>query len=128
MKIVSWILRIVVAGILLQTLYFKFSAHPDSVYIFSQIGLEPYGRIGSGVAELITGIILLFLSDKIWLGALGAIGVMTGAIFFHLTSLGIDIHNDGGTLFYMAVIVWLSGFALLILHKNQIPLAMFQKK
>jgi hypothetical protein len=128
MKILSWILRIVAAIILLQTLYYKFSAHPDSVYIFSEIGLEPYGRIGSGVAELIIGIILLFMSKHIWLGALGAMGVMTGAIFFHLTSLGIDVHNDGGTLFYMAVVVWLAGLVLLVLHKNQIPLAMFQKK
>ena len=128
MKILSWLLRIIAAVILLQTLYFKFSAHPDSVYIFSEIGLEPYGRIGSGVAELIVGIILLFMSNYIWLGALGAMGIMTGAIFFHLTSLGIDVHNDGGQLFYMAVVVWFAGLVLLILHKNQIPLAMFQKK
>lgn len=127
MKILSWILRIVAAGILLQTLYFKFAGHPGSIYIFSQIGLEPYGRIGSGVGELIVSVLLL-MPKTAWLGALGALGVMSGALFFHLTSLGIDVNGDGGSLFYMALVVWFSALIILFLHKKQIPLAMFQEK
>ena len=48
----SWALRLIVAVILLQTLFFKFSAAKESVYIFSTLGMEPWGRIGSGVFEL----------------------------------------------------------------------------
>ena len=49
-SIFSLVLRLVPAIILLQTLYFKFSAAPESVFIFEQLGLEPWGRIGLGVA------------------------------------------------------------------------------
>src|SRR5689334_1487922 len=82
--------RIVAAVILLQTLYFKFTAAPESVYIFSKVGLEPWGRIGSGVFEL-TAAILLFVPGLYWLGAGIAIAVLFGAIISHLTVLGIVV-------------------------------------
>ena len=66
---IYFVLRFVVAFILVQTLYFKFSAHPDSVHIFSTLGLEPYGRIGIGILELIAAI-LLFIPKTVWMGAL----------------------------------------------------------
>ncbi len=94
------------AIILLQTLYFKFTAHPDSVYIFATVGMEPWGRIGSGVAELIAGVLLL-LPNVYVLGALLSLGVISGAIFFHLTLLGIEVYDDGGMLFGMAAAVFL---------------------
>lgn len=104
--------RIAAAIILLQTLYFKFSAAPESVYIFSTLGMEPWGRIGSGVAELIAAL-ALFTIRWSWAGAALAIGIMVGAIGAHLTVLGIVIENDGGTLFILAVIVLLlSSFEL----------------
>ena len=84
--IILWITKLVVAAILAQTLYFKFTAHPDSVYIFEQAGLGAAGRIGSGIAELIITILIL-IPKTAWLGALGGIGVMAGAIFFHLTRI-----------------------------------------
>jgi uncharacterized membrane protein YphA (DoxX/SURF4 family) len=119
-NIILWIVKIVVASILIQTLYFKFTAHPDSVYIFEQTGLGSAGRIGSGVAELIISILIL-IPRTAWIGAIGAIGTMSGAIFFHLTSIGIEVNNDGGVLFTMALIVMIGGFYILFKNKNNIP-------
>jgi putative oxidoreductase len=114
-KIISWILQLVAAAILLQTLYFKFTAQPESVYIFSQVGIEPWGRIGTGVAELIASILLL-IPRTIAYGALMAVGIMLGAIVTHLFILGIAVRGDGGQLFAYALIVLISSVILLILH------------
>ncbi|MFC0185929.1 DoxX-like family protein [Pseudarcicella hirudinis] len=119
LKITDWVLRLIAALILLQTLFFKFSAAPESVYIFTTVGMEPWGRIGSGIAELICSVLLL-LPGTTWLGASGAVGVMAGAIFFHLTKLGIEVMGDGGQLFFMAVIVMLCSLALLWMHRSEI--------
>ena len=113
-------LRIGIAVILLQTLRYKFLAHPDSVYIFSTIGLEPYGRIGIGIMELIASV-LLFPKRTIWLGALLSVGLMAGALFSHLTQLGIEVKNDGGTLFYMALVTWILGLVVLWDERKNIP-------
>jgi len=113
--------RIAAAVILLQTLFFKFTAAPESVYIFSKVGLEPWGRIGSGIIELIAAI-LLFLPRLHWLGAGIAIAVLTGAIVSHLTVLGIVVMNDGGLLFFLAVISVACCAVVLILERRSIPL------
>jgi len=118
--IVSWILRLVVAVILLQTLFFKFSAHPSSVAIFEAVGQEPMGRIGSGVVELIASI-LLFVPGLTAVGALMAVGVMSGAIFFHLTKLGIEVNDDGGSLFALAIVVWVGSAIVLWLYRENLP-------
>lgn len=115
------ILRIVVAVLLLQTLYFKFSAHPDSVYIFTQVGLEPLGRIGIGVLELISAILILN-PKTIWAGATLTIGIISGAITIHLTQLGIAINNGGGLLFYMALLVLILSLIILINERKSIPI------
>ncbi len=115
------ILRIVVALILIQTLRFKFTAHPDSVYIFSKVGLEPYGRIGIGVLELIAAILIL-IPKTIWAGALLTVCLISGAIMMHLTQLGIEINNDGGILFYMAVGVLILSFIILFNQRKNIPI------
>lgn len=119
-KHISLILRIAVAIILIQTLRFKFLAHPDSVYIFEKIGLEPYGRIGIGIFELIAGILLL-IPKTVWIGAALTIGVIGGAIFMHLTQLGIVINNDNGLLFITAVVTFLMTSYLLYIYKKDIP-------
>ena len=111
------ILRIVVAIILIQTLRFKFTAHPDSVYIFKQVGLEPYGRIGIGVLELIAGILLL-IPKRVWLGALLTLGLIGGAIFMHLTQLGIEVNQDGGVLFITAVVTFVLAAIILFIYKE----------
>jgi putative oxidoreductase len=125
MHIFKWILRLTAAIILLQTLYFKFSAHPDSVYIFTKLGMEPYGRIGTGVLELIASALIL-VPRTTWLGAGLAAGLMAGAIFSHLTQLGIvlqhDGMNDGGVLFSLAVITFVSALILVWLDRKAVPI------
>jgi len=113
-------LRIVVAIILVQTLRYKFTAHPDSVYIFTSVGLEPYGRIGIGVIELISAILIL-IPKTVWLGSLLSLGIISGAILMHLTGLGIEINGDGGILFYMAILVFVLSFILLWVNRKSIP-------
>ena len=115
----SWLLRLVAAGIMLQTLYFKFSAAPESVYIFSTVGMEPWGRIFVGVLELIASILILIPRTTAY-GALIGIGVMTGAVFMHLTRLGIVVLNDSGKLFVMAVIVLITCLVLVYWHRSSI--------
>ncbi len=114
-----WILRLLSAYILLQTLRFKFGAEPESVYIFTKVGMEPWGRIGSGVVELIASILILIPRTTAY-GAALALGTMSGAIFFHLTSLGIDVMGDHGQLFYMGITVWVSCAVLLLVYREQL--------
>lgn len=116
----SLAVRIVIALILLQTLYFKFTGAPESVYIFETVGMEPWGRIGSGIAELIAAI-LLFVPGLVWAGALLALGVISGAIFFHLTTLGIEVQGDGGLLFILACIVFAGSLYLLWTDRERLP-------
>lgn len=121
-----WILRIVAAYILLQTLGHKFGGSEESKYIFTKVGMEPWGRYGSGVVELVASI-LLIVPRTVAFGALLAIGTMSGAIFFHLTKLGIEVMNDGGQLFYMAIVVWISCTVLLLVYKGQILERLFKR-
>src|SRR5712692_6176131 len=116
----SWVLRITAAIILLQTLFFKFTAAPESVYIFTRVGAEPWGRIGSGVVELIAAI-LIMTPRFTWLGSLLAMGVMAGAILGHLTVLGIEVQGDKGLLFALALIVFVCSTVNLRLHRSEIP-------
>lgn len=118
--VVSWICRIVAAVILLQTLFFKFTGAPESVYIFTKVGLEPWGRIGSGVAELIAAI-LLIAPQFPWFGAALALGVMGGAIMSHLTVLGVVVKDDGGLLFGLAIVVAICSAVVLFIHRRALP-------
>lgn len=119
-KTLTFLLRFIAAIILLQTLAFKFSAHSDSVYIFSTLGLEPFGRIGIGILELIAAVLLLY-NRLAWVGAILAWGLMNGAIFFHLTALGIQVQGDGGLLFSLALAVWFCSLGTIILYLPNIP-------
>lgn len=120
-RMLSWACRIVAAVILLQTLYFKFTGAPESVYIFTTVGLEPWGRYASGVAELFAAILLL-LPRTSAVGGLLAAGVMIGAIGSHLTKLGIVVQNDGGLLFGLAVTVFVCATITVTIHRRLIPL------
>ena len=117
--IMIWFLRILVAVILLQTLYFKFSGADESIYIFTSVGMEPYGRIGSGIAELIASILIVYPRTT-WIGALIGMGVMIGAIASHLLVLGIVVQNDGGALFILALITFICCSILVYLNKNKL--------
>ena len=121
LSIFTWILRISSAAILLQTLFFKFTGAPESIYIFTKIGAEPWGRIGSGIVELIAAILILTPRFS-WLGSLLALGVMAGAILSHLTVLGIEVQGDQGLLFGLAVTVFVASGMNLYLQRSQIPI------
>jgi uncharacterized membrane protein YphA (DoxX/SURF4 family) len=114
----SWLLRIVVAAILVQTLYFKFTGAAESIYIFKTLGMEPYGRIGSGIIELVASILILIPRTTL-LGALLGLGVMIGAIVSHVFVLGIEVQNDGGTLFMLALITFLCCSILVYQNRNK---------
>ena len=114
-----WLLRLIAAFILIQTLFFKFSASEESVYIFTETGMEPWGRIGSGIAELVAAILIL-VPVTTWIGSLMGIGLMSGAIFFHLTKLGIVVKNDGGLLFIYALVVLICCVFLLLINRQRI--------
>jgi len=116
---VNWAAAIIAALIMVQTLFFKFAAAPESVYIFSTLGMEPWGRIGSGIAALIASILLLIPSVRL-LGALLGIGVMAGAILSHLTVLGIEVMDVQGYLFALAVIVFVCCGICVLLNKAKI--------
>ncbi|MFL6213929.1 MAG: DoxX family protein [Blastocatellia bacterium] len=119
-RIVSWVLQIAVAVILFQTLFFKFTGAEESRYIFTQVGAEPWGRIGSGILELIA-VILLLVPLTVTLGAILALGAASGAILSHLTRLGIVVKDDGGLLFALAVTIFVSSAIILILRRAEIP-------
>lgn len=104
MKNLNLLVRLIVAVILFQTLFFKFTGAAESVYIFSTLGMEPWGRYFSGVAELVAGVLILIPSTQA-AGALLALGVISGAILSHLTILGIEVLGDGGLLFGLACLV-----------------------
>jgi uncharacterized membrane protein YphA (DoxX/SURF4 family) len=117
----SFFLKVIVAAILFQTLFFKFSAAPESVYIFQTVGMEPWGRIGSGIVELFAAILIL-IPRTTWLGALLALGAICGSLFFHLTKLGIEVQGDGGLLFGLACVVFICSAYLAWKERKNIPI------
>ena len=119
MKNIILILRLAAAAILLQTLFFKFTAAPESVYIFKTLGVEPYGRLFAGVSELIASVLLLVPATQLF-GAMMAIGIMLGAILSHVFILGIVVQGDGGLLFFLALVVLVASSLILLLQKDQI--------
>lgn len=113
------ILRLVAAIILLQTLFFKFTAAPESVFIFNTLGIEPWGRWLSGVSELIASILLLLPVTHI-LGALMGLGIMAGAIVSHILFLGLVVQQDGGLLFSLAMTVFISCSLILFFRQKEL--------
>ncbi|MFN7983562.1 MAG: hypothetical protein U0Q11_17080 [Vicinamibacterales bacterium] len=123
----SWLMQFLTAGILLQTLYFKFTGAPESVYIFSSVGsyvhiasVEPWGRLGSGVAELIASLLLLMPATAVF-GALLAIGVLSGAILSHIFILGIEVQGDGGLLFALGVTAFVASAIIVLIRRAELP-------
>ena len=118
MKLMTWGCRVVAAGIMLQTLYFKFSGAEESVYIFTTVGMEPWGRYMVGVFELIASALILIPAVS-WVGAGLAVGLMTGALGMHLTILGISVKDDGGYLFILALVVALCSAVVLYAERHR---------
>ena len=119
-SILIWLLRLIAAVIMIQTLYFKFTGHPQSVALFTQLGMEPWGRIGIGILELIASVLILYPRTT-GLGALLGLGLMGGALFFHLTKLGIIFDGDA-LLFIYALITFICCLILVIKYRSQIPI------
>jgi putative oxidoreductase len=117
--LIYWIVRLVAAIIMVQTLYFKFTGAEESIYIFTQVQMEPWGRISVGILELIASV-LLIINATAWIGAVLALGLMGGAIMMHLTILGIEVQNDGGYLFLLAVLVALCASVVLFFNWKRI--------
>jgi hypothetical protein len=120
MKVLSWICQIGAAIILAQTLFFKFTGAPESVYSFRALGVEPWGRYGTGALELVAVVLLLTPKSSV-LGALLAAGLMVGALFAHLTRLGVVVQGDGGLLFGLALTTLTCAAVVLLIHRKEIP-------
>ena len=114
-----WSARLIAIIILAQTLFFKFSGAAESVYIFTTVGMEPWGRIGIGILELVAAVLLL-LNKTAWFGGVLALGLMLGAIGMHLTKLGISVQGDGGYLFFLALLVALCSAFVLLRNKTKV--------
>jgi len=117
---IDWALRLLVVAILFQTLFFKFTGAEESVYIFTRLGMEPWGRIGSGLVELVACVLLLGPRTVVY-GAGLALGVISGAIVSHLTKLGIVVLDDGGLLFGLALVVFAGSATLAWMHRAELP-------
>ncbi len=118
-SIIQWAIKLIAALIMLQTLYFKFSGAEESVFIFTQMHMEPWGRYTTGIAELMASVLILYKPTTA-IGAILAIGIMSGAIFSHLFVLGIEVKNDHGLLFIYASVVWLAALLLVWLNRKQL--------
>ena len=114
-----WAVRLIAAVVMLQTLYFKFTASEESVFIFITVGMEPWGRIGVGALELVASVLIL-INRTTWIGACLAFGLMVGAILMHVTQLGIEVKGDGGQLFFYALAVAICSIIILILNRRVI--------
>lgn len=122
MKKIIFVLKIIAAIIMMQTLFYKFSGAQESVDLFTKLAgeNEAYMRVGTGVLELIASV-LLFIPKSIWFGAFMTIGLMSGAILGHLTKIGISHNNDGGLLFGAAIFILIVGVLVLFIEKKNIP-------
>lgn len=119
-EIFYWLARLIASFIMMQTLYFKFTASEESVFIFTTAGMEPWGRIGVGVLELIASVLLL-IPATVWAGSMLAFGLMAGAIVMHVTLLGIEVRGDGGQLFIYALIVAACAVFTFFKSRSQVP-------
>lgn len=111
--------RWLAAAILAQTLWFKFSGAPESRFIFTALGAEPWGRVAVGLIELVAVLFLVRQRTAV-LGAMIASGLMVGAIGAHLVTLGIAVQGDRGLLFALAVTVLLCSVKILVSRRRQV--------
>lgn len=118
-KALVWILQLGAAGILLPVAFAKLTAGPNDVRLFTDLGMEPHGRIIIGVIEMIAG--LLLLSPYAAIGALLSVGVMIGALIGHATVLGFIVYDDGGKHVILLGIELLTAGTVLLLRRNEIP-------
>ena len=119
-RLICWILALIAAGIMIETLFFKFTAAPESVFIFKKMGTEPWMRWVQGVWELLASIGLLLPRWR-WAGAILTTGAMSAAILSHLTWLGYAVQGDHGLLFCMALVTFTCGVSIMWVYRHHIP-------
>lgn len=125
-RLLPWALALWIAYVFVWYLQYKFTGHDGSVWLFTVLtdwlglrGHEKAMRIGVGSAELLAAILCLVPPTRA-IGAAMTIGIMAGAIFFHVVSpLGIDPYDDGGVLFREACLTLLAAALLLWLSRRQ---------
>ena len=117
---ISWICRFIAGAIMIETLFFKFTGAPESIYIFSKMHMEPWWRYGQGIWEL-TASLLLLARGSAWAGGILTLGAMGAAIMSHLTILGIQIRGDHGLLFSMALVSFSAALITTLIHRYEIP-------
>jgi len=100
-------------------LIFKFTGAQESVELFTKLGAESWGRIGTGIIELIASALIL-IPTTVWLGSLLAAGMMAGAIASHILVIGV-MRDDGGQLFLYAVVVFICALFSFWMSKSQVP-------
>ncbi|MFG0276280.1 MAG: DoxX family protein [Phycisphaerales bacterium] len=131
-RVASWILQLLAAAIIGQTLFFKLTGAPETIALFEVVGGEPVMRYATALMELVA-VVLLLVPRTAALGGLAAVIVMTGAIGAHVTKLGISIDPvalgnpdleplAGPSLFVLAVVAWLSGAAVAIIRRRSLPI------
>ncbi len=119
-RVVCLVCCLIAAGIMIETLFFKFTAAPESVYIFKRMGTEPWMRWVQGLWELAASIGLL-VPDLRWAGGVLTTGAMAAAILSHMTWLGYSIQGDHGLLFSMALVTFTCGFTVMWTYRHHIP-------
>ncbi len=120
-RIVSWVLQLTIAAIFVQTLFFKFTGAEESRYIFERLGAEPWGRIGSGLVELVCAVLLLIPATAAVGAALSA-AVISGAVLSHLAVLGIVVQDDSGLLFTLALVILVASLIVLFIRRRELPI------
>lgn len=118
-KNLIWIAQIAVVVIMGQTLFFKFTDHPETVALFDQLGQGALAYKSIGALELIACILLL-IPRSITIGAGLAVGLMSGAIMAHITELGFTGPN--GALGWMAVAAWILSLVIMYVRRTEIPI------
>ncbi len=118
-KAISWIAQIIAAVIMGQTLFYKFTGHPQTLEIFQEELNMPNGHYIIGALELLA-CILLILPQSVVYGAILGAGLMTGAIIAHITKLGWE--GERGALGLYAVLTLTSCLVVLIVRRRQIPI------
>ena len=121
MKILLLLCQLVSAGIMGMAGFSKLMGAPGSIMIFTDLGMEPFGRFLIGGIELLAAILLLSKNARVG-GALLTISVMLGAVLAHITRLGFTPGDDGGKLVMMLGVVLLTSGYVLYKERRRLPI------
>lgn len=126
LRLLTWPAALYIAGVLLWYEQYKLTGNPGSVWLFTVItdwlfldGHEKPFRLFVATMEIAASVLVVLPWTRLY-GAALALGVMSGAIFFHVVSpLGVDPYKDGGALFKEAISVWLCAVFILLSYRHE---------